>query len=999
MMYFPSTPIIERLRGLFKRRVRDSELAYLGDGHGPGARVDVPGKSGFVYVHFAVGKDENGFATYGGITMARSGSAAYINAPGMPVHVAYNRSNELEVVGTVNSALDQYGIDTRVLNPLNQQSKWVYPWQLTIGLASAVANSVTASTLITVKKFRHYVGNKLEAFETPLVVDKPDLSSYIPAAGQHCYAAVWIDTYTNEAVVVTSVAQAITTPLDDTDLQETVVRAAASRPADGIPLKAFYLANDQNTLTQSALEVDMRLWLYNPPAWGFPNVLNTLERVWPNRTLVTGPYTVSGVGDIEYESGAQHIIVHKGNFDATTDPTVNDDSGDGYSVGSPWFNKSTGILRFATDVTVGAAVWEEVSGGGGMTSFDVAADTGTPETIEDGDTLTIEGGDAIETAVSATDTITIRVADGGITNDKVLINSLQLDRFQNAGPSEYNQLLGYDDAGTIMSVPYPDSTAGTLGEDVTVIDILIEDLSDGEWYKASATSPFVMSERLGVAIEGGSFTVGGTVRMRTLGAIGGFSGLADEATVYISTTPGALTTTAPTPSLGGATVLSKPCGYALDSGSAFINPGPARYMRRASLADGATLTVQHHADVLPYARKLYAAISSTDTAILETSGGAQDSSRQLRGQSGAGSVNPVDAVGGANVALGDSAGTDFRVAQSFQVTAAGQLSSIVFRSGATTGTPSTLNVPYRIETDAAGIPSGVILHSGTTANWVASADNTITVTSGPFLATATSYWFILELPIQATNNAYTVTRNAAGAYASGVMKWDSTTGASFPGTWLLGGGTNDMRVSITVAAVVANDGIAQGFSHSNTTTAQYADILLKKTGTPTGNLTLAIYSNTAGMPNAVITNGTANVVAASTLTTGYTLIRFTWTTPPTITASTQYHLVLTTADSASNTNYVEWGIDISSPPYANGALALLQSASWGAASPAADGIFDLYGVTATFGSIMTPGLWISTQSDIVARNDDGAGANSATNTTFKNTSGVPLDVTCIVELP
>jgi hypothetical protein len=998
MMYFPSTPIIERLRGLFKRRVRDSELAYLGDGHGPGARVDVPGKSGFVYVHFAVGKDENGFATYGGITMARSGSAAYINAPGMPVHVAYNRSNELEVVGTVNSALDQYGIDTRVLNPLNQQSKWVYPWQLTYGLASAVANSVTASTLITVKKFRHYVGNKLEAFDTPLAADKVDLSSYIPAAGQHCYAAVWIDTYTNEAVVVTSVAQAITTPLDDTDLQETVVRAAASRPADGTPLKAFYLANDQNTLTQSALEVDMRLWLYNPPAWGFPNVLNTLERVWPNRTLVTGPFTTTGVGDIEYESGAQHIIVHKGNFDATTDPTVNDDSGDGYSVGSPWFNKSTGILRFATDVTVGAAVWEEVSGGsGGMTSFDVAADTGTPETIEDGDVLSILGGDAIGTDTSNPDTVTISVLDGGITNDKVLINSLEIDRFVNGDP---NQFIGYDNAGSITTLPYLDAVTGILGEDAALMSIVIENLSDGEWYKSNATGPtFVMSGRTGIIVEGGSFTTGAVARIRTFGTISSFPTLTDEATLYASTTAGAFTSTAPTPALGGATILNKIYGWAIDTATAHINPGPARYMRRASLADGASLTVQHHADILPYARKLFAAISSTDTAIIEASGGAQDSSRQLRGQSGAGSTATPATVVSNNTTLGDAAGTDFRLAQSFQLTAAGQLSSIVFRAGPTTGTPSTLNVPWRVETDAAGIPSGVVLASGTTPNWVASADNTITVTGGPFLTTATSYWFILELPMQTSNNSYTVGRASVGAYASGIMKWDTSTGASFPGTWAGGGGTNDMVVAITVAAVVANDGISQGVSHASTTTAQYADILLKKTGLPTGNLTLALYSNTAGMPNTVITNGTANVVAASTLTTGYTLIRFTWSTPPTITASTQYHLVLTTADSASNTNYVEWGIDTSTPPYANGALALLQSASWAAASPAADGIFDLYGVTATFGSIMTPGLWISAQSDIVARNDDGAGADSATNTTFKNTSGVTLDVTCIVEMP
>jgi hypothetical protein len=470
--------------------------------------------------------------------------------------------------------------------------------------------------------------------------------------------------------------------------------------------------------------------------------------------------------------------------------------------------------------------------------------------------------------------------------------------------------------------------------------------------------------------------------------------------MYASTTAGIYTQTAPTPSLSGAEILNASWGWAQGTTEMYVYPfHPVRYMKRASLADDATMTIEHHADILPYARKLFAAISSTDTAIIEASGGAQDSSRQLRGQSGAGSTATPATVVSNNTTLGDAAGTDFRLAQSFQVTAAGQLTSIVFKSGPTTGTPSTLNVPWRVETDAAGIPSGTVLASGTTPNWVASSDITITVTNGPFLTTSTTFQFILELPMQTSNNSYTVGRASVGAYPSGIMKWDTSTGASFPGTWLGGGGTNDMVVTITVAAVVANDGISQGFSHSNTTTAQFADILLKKTGTPTGNLTLAIYSNTAGMPNAVITNGTANVVAASTLTTGYTLIRFTWSTPPTITASTQYHLVLTTADSASNTNYVEWGIDISTPPYANGALALLQSASWGAASPAADGIFDLYGVTATFGSTMTPGLWISTQSDIVGRNDDGAGADSATNTTFKNTSGVTLDVTCIVELP
>ena len=43
------------------------------------------------------------------------------------------------------------------------------------------------------------------------------------------------------------------------------------------------------------------------------------------------------------------------------DPTVNDDSGDGYEVLSLWLNTSSGAFFRATAVTVGAAVWQEVA--------------------------------------------------------------------------------------------------------------------------------------------------------------------------------------------------------------------------------------------------------------------------------------------------------------------------------------------------------------------------------------------------------------------------------------------------------------------------------------------------------------------------------------------------------------------------------------------------------------------------------------------------------------
>ena len=376
IMHRLSSSVTERVRGMFKRRVSDGELAYLGDTHGAGSRVDVPGKNGYVYVHFPDGRDQNGLARYSQPTIARASGAPYINAPGSMVYVAVRYNNELEIVSANYAGMDRAGIDTRVLNPLNQQSKFVYPWQLTYGQASAVATSVTTSFRVMVKSFRHYTGNVFKTFSTPLQADKINLSSYVPAANMHCYAAVWIDTYTNTAVVTTSVSQSLFTPLDETDLQELIVRTASSRPADGIPLKAFYLSNGQSTIQQSALDVDLRQWLDNPMPWGFPNVLNTLERVRPNRTLVTGPYTITGVGAITQESGAQIIIVYKNNFTAVIAPTVSDGSAAGYSIGSGWLNTTTGFLYVASAVTVGAAVWGNVTPIGKFATIATATDPG-----------------------------------------------------------------------------------------------------------------------------------------------------------------------------------------------------------------------------------------------------------------------------------------------------------------------------------------------------------------------------------------------------------------------------------------------------------------------------------------------------------------------------------------------------------------------------------------------------------------------------------------------
>lgn len=59
--------------------------------------------------------------------------------------------------------------------------------------------------------------------------------------------------------------------------------------------------------------------------------------------------------------GLANVPDLKHNLVATTDPDVTDDSGDGYSIYSAWVNTTTGHVFVATDVTVGAAVWKNIT--------------------------------------------------------------------------------------------------------------------------------------------------------------------------------------------------------------------------------------------------------------------------------------------------------------------------------------------------------------------------------------------------------------------------------------------------------------------------------------------------------------------------------------------------------------------------------------------------------------------------------------------------------------
>lgn len=80
-------------------------------------------------------------------------------------------------------------------------------------------------------------------------------------------------------------------------------------------------------------------------------------------TITTVARGGTGVGSLTgfvFGNGASAMTAVLANLTAVVDPTVNEDSGDGYGVGSVWVNTATNDIFFATDVAVGAAVWRKV---------------------------------------------------------------------------------------------------------------------------------------------------------------------------------------------------------------------------------------------------------------------------------------------------------------------------------------------------------------------------------------------------------------------------------------------------------------------------------------------------------------------------------------------------------------------------------------------------------------------------------------------------------------
>ncbi len=531
----------------------------------------------------------------------------------------------------------------------------------------------------------------------------------------------------------------------------------------------------------------------------------------------------------------------------------------------------------------------------------------------------------------------------------------------------------------------PVDVTGTAGEALAQRDAVYL-ASDSKWYKLDIdASPVRCGKLRGLVTQGGGIAQNATGTIRILGEVSGFVGLTTWGDVWAAATAGGITQTKPAVTAGGGQRAVVRLGFATGTTAVMVWPATAEFMKRESLAGDAILTIEHYIDAQGRSRELRAYISASGSEIVavEYTSANQDTGVNLRGPSGSGGTTTINATGAGWWIGTYSDGLERRGAQSFQI-AAGFLSQLVVGLGANVGSP-TGTITWELCADNSGMP-GTVLQSGTFTP-TPSADNTINIAEGIFLAASTTYWLALRTTnIQSTNNYWVWTRSTSSVYANGVA-------ANWNATWSVN--TYDLKLNVTTSAATVLDKIAQSFTISTTKTITGARLYLRKIGSPAGTMTLRIETDSSGSPSGTLAHANATItVDEAGLSTSYSDTLFNW--PDFSLNAGTYWLVLITSRAASNTDYVVWGADSSSPAYAGGEMKSESSAVWSAQSK--DGVFAVTEQGTTYEERCVVGRWSAGSRDIAARFDDGSGANPDTRTTFKNVSGTTLDVTCVVEL-
>lgn len=581
----------------------------------------------------------------------------------------------------------------------------------------------------------------------------------------------------------------------------------------------------------------------------------------------------------------------------------------------------------------------------------------------------------------------IRLGLVGVSADATHLGTLEDVLLAGDGISLSTQNGGGNETRTINNTADGIDMDATAGEALSERDMVYLDPTDNKWYQqdTDATAPVKMGRVRGCVIETGGIAQDESGKVRVLGPVSGFTSLTPGATVYVSATAGGYTQTKPFASTSGDQTILSEMGVATSATAVWIDPGALTYRKRGEVSNGGTLGLEHHADEATYERDISVLeINTTPGSVLQTNPDTNHETYHALNLSTdiTGTTKTYSGTPDGQFEIGHS--YDARVAQQFGI-GSGILTEFSVELGNISGTAPADTVTWEIREDSGGDPTGALLATGTFTP-VANSTNTVTLSNGPYFRSAT-----LHLILRVTN---------PGLWAFDEhIEWDyiETADFGYASTSTDGGSswTNHETPSTERHAVSsfttttnrAREKLGQSFQLSGAASIGSVKLYLAKEGAPTDTLTVKIVNDQSGSPDETPSfEAVALTLDASTLTTSFVWYEFVFDTPPALSGSTTYWIVLETDGTASNTDFVKWGIEITSPSYASGEFRQFNGTAW-AADVTGDTIFEVVEAGDTYVAQTLLDDWGSALATVLSRHDDGTGSSPTTETTIQNQTG------------
>lgn len=406
---------LQRVRREFRGQQGTYRTTFLAAVNGA---VRVPG--GFFWVHDLASADSSGNATYGApYQLPIEPGAAIDPKPDFAVRVIKINGQEY-VHGMSPGELQRAGYDAHQTNVLDPSRKYVALAQISDMQAFPRGDdTVRVEPVLYEKQDGTYAIYSAGAMSPYIDL----LTAYTPAdEDDSTIVCVWLDTHDNVAASTQSseFERSPTIIYTPSEALPFINEAAVLRPADAMGVRCFLVNGDSTVLDMTSAFHDLRPFFHSPPGMGVDNPVTRHTRVWAGREWQhRGLLKIEALLEIKgrlkiYGDATGGESGSGGITQLTGDVTAGPGSGS-QAATLATVNADVGSFTNASVTVNGKGLVTAASSGAApMIDFDVAADTGTPATITDGDTVTFAGGTGITSVISG-DTVTHNLDNTAVT--------------------------------------------------------------------------------------------------------------------------------------------------------------------------------------------------------------------------------------------------------------------------------------------------------------------------------------------------------------------------------------------------------------------------------------------------------------------------------------------------------------------------------------------------------------------------------------------------------